>query len=209
MTIVTRTVYLEEFSARATAEAVCNAIRKACATISLDPVGFMVPSDVWDHILYRADVLTEFQPDGSLLGYSGFLGLPVAVDGRLKQHTVDIIFSAATWQERMKHARQVAPATAAEPEIKIAPAMIEAGLHALKSRYQDLVAPELDLYPEILCAVYRAMEKSRIGSATGSLVSEIERLRGVIDDARRNTSDDIVRTDLEAALGARGVEKIL
>ena len=46
-------------------------------------------------------------------------------------------------------------------EIEITPAMTEAGLDALKSRYQDLVCPEVDAYPEIVKTVYLAMAEAR------------------------------------------------
>ena len=51
--------------------------------------------------------------------------------------------------------------TESKKEIEITPEMIEAGMAALTARYQDLIAPELDLYPAILCAVYRAMKAAQ------------------------------------------------
>ncbi len=48
-----------------------------------------------------------------------------------------------------------------ETEIEVTPEMIEAGIDALMGRYLDLTAPELDLYPEIVGTVYRAMAAAR------------------------------------------------
>jgi hypothetical protein len=42
-------------------------------------------------------------------------------------------------------------------EAIITPEMMAAGADALATRYLDLSMPELDLYPEIACKVYRAM----------------------------------------------------
>lgn len=50
----------------------------------------------------------------------------------------------------------------AREETEVTPEMIAAGLDALTSRYQDLVAPEVDAYPEIVRTVYRAMTAVRV-----------------------------------------------
>jgi hypothetical protein len=68
-----------------------------------------------------------------------------------------------TYRDPLAHTGVVSAesAEAGAPVIEVTPAMIAAGMDALTSRYQDLVWPELDLYPEILCTVYRAMVASR------------------------------------------------
>lgn len=109
MTATTQSLVLKEFSERATLASIAKLMREQKVLAAGQPVGFMVASDVWDHILYRADVLTEIKPDSSLHGYSGFLGLPVAVDAELKMGAVDIIYDQETWAKRMLSARQVAP----------------------------------------------------------------------------------------------------
>ncbi len=50
----------------------------------------------------------------------------------------------------------------AETEIEVTPAMIEAGVDALSSRYLDLEGG-LALFPEIVRSVYLRMQESRTG----------------------------------------------
>lgn len=108
----TKSVVIDEFSASATSSKLLGEIGAERGKGLPEPVGFIVGATVWDHILYRADVLCEIMPDGSLHGFSGFLGLPVAVDHAVKSNIVEIVFDAGTWSERMKRSRLVTQTSA-------------------------------------------------------------------------------------------------
>lgn len=82
---------------------------RAVVAKSKGAVGLIVGDEIWDHILYRADVTTSITPEGILRGYSGFLGLPVAVDSKMPKFRVDIIMTPQQWDLRLETARQVAP----------------------------------------------------------------------------------------------------